>query len=387
MPEQTGPAVPMALTGPGAAAGGAVTDGDSAAEEALALRDAALAALDGGDLATALAAAWRGLAVLEAAGLTGGLDQAAVLVALAEIEEAADRPVAARATAAMAIGLLGEDPPGDDPDTLLVWCQAQERLAGLERLAGDFRAAASRLRRVLDAAQAAFGEGSRAVVSAANALGVVHKYAGQFAAAQAAYARAVAAARAMPDPDPLIEAGLLHNLGGLAHSRGDHATGIPLAEQGAALRAGVLGDDHPDLARDLNALGALYQLADRYADADRAYRRALAIFEDNYGPSHFEVAMTCANLAVLESDQGRFARAEAQGRRALRILETVLGPDDAEVGLTLLNLAAAVAGRGRVREAAALTVRAAAILTARLPAGHPHVWAAREALRQLRQAS
>ena len=159
------------------------------------------------------------------------------------------------------------------------------------------------------------------MVSAANALGMVYKYAADFDAAETAYRRATDAVAGMADPDPLLEAGLLHNLGGLAHSRGDAATGIPLAERGAALRADVLGADHPDVARDLNALGALYHLAGRYDDAARAYDRALMVFEDSYGPDHFEVAMTCANLAVLHGDQGEYARAESVGRRSLEILD------------------------------------------------------------------
>ncbi len=223
-----------------------------------------------------------------------------------------------------------------------------------------------------------------AVVSAANALGVAGKYASDFDAAEAAYRRAAAALDSLEDPDPLVRAGLLHNLGGLAHSRGDAAVGISLAEQGLAIRAGELGGGHPDVARDLNALGALYQLAGRWEDAARAYRRALAVFEDSYGPDHFEVAMTCANLAALASDQGHFRHAEALGRRSLQILQTALGPGDAEVGLTLLNLGAAVAGQGRP---AALTSRAAAVLTARLPPGHPHLAAAREALDRFRRTS
>ena len=220
---------------------------------------------------------------------------------------------------------------------------------------------------MLDRASAALGEASLTVVSAANALGVTYKYASDFAAAESAYRRAAAAAAGLTDQDPLLEAGLLHNLGGLAHSRGDAASGIPLAERGLALRAEALGPGHPDVARDLNALGALYHLAGRSADAERSYRQALAVFEESYGPGHFEVAMTAANLAVLQGDQGDFAQAESLGRRSLEILTAVLGPRDAEVGLTLLNLAAAVAGQGREAEAAELADQAAAILADRLP--------------------
>jgi tetratricopeptide (TPR) repeat protein len=254
-------------------------------------------------------------------------------------------------------------------------------------MSGDLESAAARLRAVLDRAARELGETSRTVVSAANALGMVFKYTSDFEAAQACYERAMAAMERWAEPDPLAIAGLLHNLGGLAHSRGDFAVGIPHAERGVALRVEALGDDHPDVARDLNALGALYQLADRLDDAARAYDRALALFEGCYGPDHFEVGMTCANLSVLADERGRGPEAEALGRRSLRILEAVLGPDDAEVGLTLLNLGAVVARQGRRAEGAELTTRGAAILTTRLPAGHPHAVVAAEALERLGAAS
>jgi tetratricopeptide (TPR) repeat protein len=354
-----------------------------AADAALDWRDQALAALDEGNPAWALSLAARALSTLGEAGLRGGLDEAAVLVARAEIEEALDRFADARATLVATIAILdgaGRAADDTDDDGVTLWCQAQERLAGLERLGGDFAGAAARLRAVLDRASAGLGENSLAVVSAANSLGVVCKHASDLDAAEAAYRRAEAAATGLPEPDPLLEAALLHNLGGLAHSRGDPATGIPLAERGTALRTKTLGPGHPDVARDLNALGALYHLAGRSADAERSYHEALAAFEDAYGPDHLEVGMTCGNLAVLHSDHGDFARAESLGHRSLDIFTRVLGEQDAEVGLTLLNLAAAVAGQGRTAEAADLAASAAGILADRLPPGHPHRLAAADAL-------
>ena len=201
------------------------------ADEALLARDRALAALEEGNPAAALAFACQGLAVLEAAGLSGGPDAAALLVTRAEIEEALGRFGDAAATAAAALAFLGDAvAEGGAEDCLLLWCQAQERLAGLERLAGDFDAAAARLSAAADRAAAAFGEASPAVVSAANALGVVYKYAADFDAAEGAYRRAMAAADG--PADPLIMAGLLHNLGGLAHSRGDFTGGNSPGREG-----------------------------------------------------------------------------------------------------------------------------------------------------------
>ena len=374
----------------------------SAGQEALEWRDRALAALDEADPQKALELARRGLAVLGETGPHDGLDEAALLIAVAEIEERLDQFEAAGESIDAAIELLGGDDgadrsagvdrgssplasTADDPDLVLLWCQAQERKAGLERLGGQFEAAAGRLTRVLDIASADFGEASMPVVAAANALGVVGKHAGEFDAATAAYQRAMAAAQELDDRDPLVEAALLHNLGGLAHSRGDAATGIPLAERGLELRTGDLGADHPDVAADLNALSALYHLAERFEDASEAAQRALEIFERCYGPDHFEVAMTCANLAVVRADQGELGPAEELHRRSLRILEAVLGPDDVEVGLTKLNLAMAVADQDRQAEAITLAVEAEAILGERLPADHPYLEAARTALTKLKE--
>jgi tetratricopeptide (TPR) repeat protein len=168
---------------------------------ALALRDEALAELDQGDAEVALALAGAALAVLEAAGQGGGIDAAAVLVTLAEAEEATGRFADATATAVGAIAILdGVTPQRWDDDVLLLWCQAQERLAGLERMAGAFGRAADRLAIVLERASSVLGETCRPVVSAANALALVHMRAGNFGAAEAAYRQATAAAGREPGP-------------------------------------------------------------------------------------------------------------------------------------------------------------------------------------------
>lgn len=327
---------------------------ESAAGKALNYRDEALAALDAGDLPAALKLVTRGLAVVDSASARGGLSEVALLIARGDRgvrgsprergsharHRHRDHRGRGQHPAGRPHGRSGEAgtderaTAGTATSRLALWCQAHERLAGLEQVAGDFMTARARLATVLDRASATFGEASLPVVSAASSLGMVCQAAADFDAAAAAYWRAGAALAGLAGPDPLIEAGLLHNLGGLALARGTAGTGIPLAERGAALRRELLGAGHPDVARDLNALGALYQLAERTDDAARAYGQALVTFETCYGPDHFEVGVTCANLAALRAGQGRNAEAEWLGRRSLRILEYVLGADDAEAGLT-----------------------------------------------------
>jgi hypothetical protein len=77
-----------------------------AGQEALEWRDRALAALDGADPRKALELARRGLAVLGETGPGDGLDEAALLIAVAEIEERLDQFEAAGESVDAAIGLL-----------------------------------------------------------------------------------------------------------------------------------------------------------------------------------------------------------------------------------------------------------------------------------------
>ena len=132
----------------------------TAADAALSLRDQALAALDAGSPSRALDLGTQALIALGIRGPRGGLDEAAVLIARAEIEEAPDPFGDARVTIIAATAILADSVTDDaDDDNVTLWCQAQERMAGLERLAGDFGAAAARLSVVLDQGISGAGRG------------------------------------------------------------------------------------------------------------------------------------------------------------------------------------------------------------------------------------
>jgi hypothetical protein len=115
----------------------------SPAEAALILRGQALAALDEGDPGAAERAVDDGITTLENAGLASGQDAAALLIAKAEIEEALDHLDVARETISAAVAIIdavGHEDDDSEEDLVYMWCQAQERLAGLERVAGPFEA-------------------------------------------------------------------------------------------------------------------------------------------------------------------------------------------------------------------------------------------------------
>ncbi len=86
--------------------------------------------------------------------------------------------------------------------------------------------------------------------------------------------------------------------------------------QACALAA--LKEDLP-LAASLSDEARLYYQQGEYAEAERFYRRSLAIREKALGPDHPDVATSLDNLAQLYQAQGKYAEAEPLLQRSLAI--------------------------------------------------------------------
>jgi tetratricopeptide (TPR) repeat protein len=79
------------------------------------------------------------------------------------------------------------------------------------------------------------------------------------------------------------------------------------------------GDDHPEVAIDLNNLATLLQHTNRLADAEPLLRQALDINRKAYGDDHPSVATALSNLARLLQATNRLADAEPLMRQAVGI--------------------------------------------------------------------
>jgi tetratricopeptide (TPR) repeat protein len=91
-----------------------------------------------------------------------------------------------------------------------------------------------------------------------------------------------------------------------------------LLEQAVRLALKAFGPDHPDVARSLNNLAALYQSLGWPAEAEPLYRRCLKIMEAKLGPDHPDVARSLNNLACLQVEQGQWTEAVRTFDRARR---------------------------------------------------------------------
>ena len=115
------------------------------------------------------------------------------------------------------------------------------------------------------------------------------------------------------------------------------------------------------MAADIAALAAILDGQKKYAEAEHLYRRALAIFERVYGDEHYEIAVNLNNLAANRNAQGRAGEAERLYQQALALKEKLLGTEHPDVAMTLNNLAVFYKSEQRYGEAEPLYQRALSI--------------------------
>ena len=120
----------------------------------------------------------------------------------------------------------------------------------------------------------------------------------------------------------------------------------------------VLGEEHNEVAIQLNNLGELYRRTGEPEKARPILERALSIREAALAPDSSELTVDLQSLALLYSDLGEYQQAEALFRRVLAIRETL--PTNRQLAETLEGYASLLRMTDRGDEAAKLEARAAA---------------------------
>ncbi len=246
-----------------------------------------------------------------------------------------------------------------------------------QRARGLYLEAEQTFRSALASASVAFGPESLEVAELHNDLGMTYKYAGRFAEADEAYGRARAILEAMPDADPEDLAALFHNLGGLAHARGDFEAAEPLARRAIEIRSQALGERALATLLDRSAHAAILTGLGRIDEAETSIRDLLGDLEAALGVDHPEVAVALNNLAAILQARGELTEAEALLRRVITIRESRLGDVSPVLAVPLNNLATVLELQGRAGDAAALYERAALLLESSVGDDHPSLVAVR----------
>lgn len=192
------------------------------------------------------------------------------------------------------------------------------------------------------------------------ALGEAQARQGEYDAALATYGSALRiASTARPDLAPRIYA----RMGDAKSALEQDAEADRLIRKALALDTQNLGPNHPDVARDLEALGTNDVFGGRLSQGRASFERAVAIRIKAQGQLHPEVATDLMNLGSIAYLQQDSRGAEAYYRRALEAAGGVLGPDHPDIALTQSNLARLLVERRAYAEAKPLLEHAIAIVS------------------------
>src|SRR4051812_16990673 len=104
------------------------------------------------------------------------------------------------------------------------------------REAGDYVRADVFAKDAIAVVERALGSDSRELAVLLNERGIIGKYLGRFAESERHYGRALAIHERCGEVGSVDVAAILHNLGGLAHERGDHETAFRYAQRGLQVR-------------------------------------------------------------------------------------------------------------------------------------------------------
>ncbi len=338
------------------------------------------AALEGGELARAAALADDAAAAFVVEQGEPCFDAPNLLRVGAEALLALGDHAAAARTLDRADALAGRLPQGEPFDRLRVHLG---RLRGVALLdGGDRPAARAVLQRTLERCEATLGSEDADAAALHNMLGVVGKFVGTFDTAAEHYARAIEIFE-RTGASPVVLGALHHNLGGLAHSRGDLVTAERETRRALGLRTDFLGPAHADSAGDRGQLGAILSELGRHDEAERELRRTVDDMAAALGLDHVEVAIARTALGAALHRAGRLQEADVAYREGLAARERTQGDSHPMLAPTLLNLSALCEQRGDRILARALAQRAAGVLDGAVTADHPHLLATRERLAEL----
>lgn len=346
----------------------------------LQLAAATTAALEGGELARGAALADEAAAAFLAEQGEPNFDAPNMLRLRADaLLTLGDHQAAAR-TLDRADAFAAKLPAGDPFDRLRVQLG---RLRGVALLdAGDRPGARAVLQTTLSVCKDTLGADDGDAAALHNMLGIVGKFMGTFDDAAAHYARALEIYEHAGAHRGVI-ATLRHNLGGLAHSRGDLVTAERETRRALELHTESHGPAHPDTAGDRGQLAAILSELGRHEEAERELRRTAEDFAAAYGPDHVEVAIAHTALGAALHRVGRLDEADAAYREGLAGRERTQGQAHPMLAPTLLNLSALCEQRGDRSEARAFAQRAADVLDGAVTADHPHRVAAQQRLAEL----
>jgi tetratricopeptide (TPR) repeat protein len=231
------------------------------------------------------------------------------------------------------------------------------------------------LRQAIEAS-AADGQDPASLPTALVNLAAVYRAQARYADALPLYERALKLREADPATAARDVPRVLTHIAALAQDTGDYERAEETIRKAIAGFEASGGMQSSDGLAALISFGAILSAEGKFAEAERADRRALALYRNGlqgaaFAESYYVTVLNgLANILVAEK---RPKEAEPLFREALALSEKLLGPNHPSVASCLMNLGALLQAQHRYQEAEALMDRAVRIDAGNLPPDHPHI--------------
>jgi tetratricopeptide (TPR) repeat protein len=228
---------------------------------------------------------------------------------------------------------------------------------------------------------------SNRLADALMKLAHFHYFVGEYSESEPFYARALELYQQSVGPEPISVASSAWQLARLYHLHPElNHEAEPLFKRAAAIYEKVYGPDHPDVAEGLYRLADHYRAANRQAEADPLYERAISILEAHPELSGLETNWMRSGYAeylretgreaeakTLEEKWGEWSAFEEMLRTQVEKREATLGPEDPDFAESLYHLAGSCFFAQKYDEAEKHYERSLAIREKVLGPVHPDV--------------
>jgi len=152
-------------------------------------------------------------------------------------------------------------------------------------------------------------------------------------------------------PRDLRVAATLHNIAVVQGQLGNYEQAEKTFREAIAICDEQLGKDFPDTQLITKNLASMLHRAGRLEEAVPILQKALGISERSLGRTHRQTATTLASLATVLADQGQLEEAEARLRESLELCDTVIGRDSLQSAAIRNNLAIVLSRQGHYEQA------------------------------------
>jgi tetratricopeptide (TPR) repeat protein len=176
--------------------------------------------------------------------------------------------------------------------------------------------------------------------------GYPHYHRGRYREAQEQVIKALKLYEARKQPDLILKAHLVNDLGSIYGELGDYGRELEYHRKALAIRLEVLGERHPDTASSLNNIGSAYGELGNYGRQLEYYQKALAIRQEVLGERHSDTATSFNNIGMAYGDLGDYGRNLEYHQKALAIRQEVLGERHPDTAASLNNVGSAYGNLG-----------------------------------------